>query len=229
MDDLQDDKPSLKACSLVCKAWTNPSRLHLFASATLKWPLQPAAFPFVRHLLILIDLSWRLFFRAPTWDRIIPLLVGFHRVTSLEVNLCGLSLDVINTQTWLTLSKNFSSVVSLSLEYFSSTDASSLAQVFCAFHHLRKLSLHGSMSSTPTELVSTTTFRLPSDLDTFTLETMDVNTMLEWLVSLPVRPTLRAVRLRYLHDKDVAVFHRFIRAVGDDLESLSLCTHMQGN
>jgi hypothetical protein len=32
VDNIQDDKKSLKAFSLVCNAWTNPAHDHLFAS-----------------------------------------------------------------------------------------------------------------------------------------------------------------------------------------------------
>jgi hypothetical protein len=71
--------------------------------------------------------------------------------------------------------------------------------------------------------------RLPSDLDTFKLQTLGMNTMLGWLLSFPVRPALRTVRLHYLQDRDLAMFHKFIGAFGNDLESLSLSTDIQGN
>jgi hypothetical protein len=58
---------------------------------------------------------------------------------------------------------------------------------------------------------------------------MDLSAMLEWLLSLPVRPAPRTVRLHYLLDKDLAMVHQFIGAVGNDMESLSLCPFVEGN
>jgi hypothetical protein len=118
--------------------------------------------------------------------------------------------------------------VSLSLAS-SLTSPSSLAQVFCAFPCLRKLSILGSISLISDELSSATTFQLPPDLNTFELQSLFMHTTLEWLLSLPVRPALRTVRLHYLQDRDLAMFHKFIGALGNNLESLSLCTYLEGN
>jgi hypothetical protein len=225
IDHLHDDKPSLKACSLVCTAWTHPTRLHLFSRLTLKWPLQSAVFPFVRHLCI--RLNERLSYGAPTWDKLIPLLVGFHRIVSLNLPVFWESLDVMNPETWSLLGKNFSGVVSLSLVtvHFSYTNVSSLARIICAFPCLRELSIRVDINSTFPELSSAaTTFRLSPDLDTLELEIENVAAVLEWLLSLPVRPTLRTVRLYNLQDADLAIFQKFIRVFGNDLESLSLST-----
>jgi hypothetical protein len=222
LDHLNDDKPSLKACSLVCKAWTHPAHLHLFATSALKWPLQPAAFPFVRHFRITMDVP--LCDGAPTWDDVLPLLVGFHRIISLKVDAWEQSLNPISAQTWLALGNTFSRVVSLSLLNFKSNDMSSVAQIICAFPCLRKLSICMSIYSTIPEPSFATTFGLSPHLDTVELNAASLAAVLEWLLSLPVRPTLRTVRLYSLLDEHLASFHRFIRVFGNGLESLSLST-----
>jgi hypothetical protein len=219
IDHLPDDKPSLKACSLVCKAWTHLARLHLFATLPLKWPLQPATFPFVRHLDI--PMTVRLSFAAPTWEEVAPLLVGFHRIISLKLVLMERSLNAISAQTWLALGENLPGVVSLSLTHFKRSDASSVAQAICAFPHLRQLSIQGSITRLP-ELASAMAFRLSPDLDTLGLDVVGAAAVLEWLLSLPVRPALCTVRLYNLQDRDLAIFNKFIQAFGDALQSLTL-------
>src|ERR1700730_10281954 len=82
IDPLHNHKPSLRACSLVCKAWTHPARLHLLSRLTIKWPLQPATLPYVRHLRIDVDVPG-----TPIWDNVIPLHIGFRRIVSLSINL----------------------------------------------------------------------------------------------------------------------------------------------
>jgi hypothetical protein len=44
VDNVRDDKKSLKAFSLVCKAWTNPARDHLFASLTILYAVRFSRF-----------------------------------------------------------------------------------------------------------------------------------------------------------------------------------------
>jgi hypothetical protein len=72
VDNIRDDKKSLKAFSLVCRAWTNPARDHLFATLIVDhdsiFRLNSAGFtstytPFLRRLRINYfgdqDGSWR--------------------------------------------------------------------------------------------------------------------------------------------------------------------------
>jgi hypothetical protein len=224
LDHLQDDKPSLKACSLVCQAWAHPAHLLLFATSTLTWPLQPAAFHFVRHLRIIMD--GRLRNGAESWDKVIPLLVGFHRIISLKIILFE-SLNFIDAQTWLALGKKFSKVVSLSLTDFSCDNVSSLARVICAFPHLRELSLHGVMTGAfESEQPSATTFPLPPDLDTLDLGILGTGDVLRWFLSLSARPTLRTIRLYRVHETDPAMVNEFIGALGSGLESFTLFTYI---
>jgi hypothetical protein len=55
---------------------------------------------------------------------------------------------------------------------------------------------------------------------------MDAATVLEWLLSLPVRPALRTVRLYDLQDRNLPFFHKFIQAFGNGLQSLTLSPFM---
>jgi hypothetical protein len=223
IDHLHDDKSTLNACSLVCKAWTHPARLHLLASPTVKWPLQPAVFPFVRHLYICMRR------RNPSWNTTFSMLIGFNRTISLEINLLERSLNDINTPTWLALGNNFSRVVSLSLRRFRYSMVASLARLICAFPCLRKLSIHDVVTcSTYGELFEWRfiAFRLPPDLDTLELtagiDTAD--TMISWLLSFPVHPPLRTVRLHQVATA-LVMLPNFIEAFGNGLESLSLSAH----
>jgi hypothetical protein len=226
IDQLHDDKPSLKACSLVCKAWTRPARLNLFVRATVKWPLQPAVFPFVRHLRI--DMSVAIAGGAPIWENIITLLIGFDRIVSLDVTLCWRSL---HAQMWSTLSNNFSGVVSLSVRHFAFHDATSLTRVLCAFPRLRKLSMRGMMSveapALEAEPPSATTFRLPVDLHTLDIGHSGLRAVLECFLSLSARSTLHTACLLNIEDRDLASVHKFIRVFGNGLESFTLSAWVQ--
>jgi hypothetical protein len=51
---------------------------------------------------------------------------------------------------------------------------------------------------------------------------ISLKTVLEWLLSFPALPTLRTVRLGPVQDEDLAMFHKFIGALGNHLESLTL-------
>jgi hypothetical protein len=162
------------------------------------------------------------------WDGVAPLLVGFHRIISLKVSLCGRHLNAISAQTWLALGKTFSRVVSLSLFCFKRTDASSVTPVICAFPCLRELRMFVlvSFNSTFPQLSSATTFQLSPHLDTLELNLTNLAAVLDLLLSFPVRPTLRTVRLYNLQNGDFAGFNRFIGVFGNGLESLSLSALM---
>jgi hypothetical protein len=227
VDLLHNDKPSLKACSLVCKAWTYLARLHLFSRLTLTWPLQRAAFPFVRHLEIPMEV--RLGYGAPSWERLFPLLIGFHRITSLTVVILARSrtFNNDNAKTWSALGRTFPGVVSLSLTYCSRHEyPSSIARAIYAFPSLQRLSLEGSIPTL--ERAYATTLQLSPHLDTLELNVRLADAVMDWLVSLPVRPALRAVRLYDLQDTDLPMFYKFIRAFGNGLESLSLSPPRDG-
>jgi hypothetical protein len=88
INQLHDGKPTLKAAVSI-----HAARLHLFSMFTLKWSLQPAAFPFVHHLCIPMNVTLRY-----GTHKTIPLLVGFYRIVSLNVDLFRWSLDVMNAQ-----------------------------------------------------------------------------------------------------------------------------------
>jgi len=170
IDHLHNDKLTLKACSLVCTTWTHPARLHLFARLTLKWPLRPAVFPFVRHLR---------FFpgdifgsgsdnRAVAWNESLLQVVGFPRIVSLNVDSLWRFLGATDIQMLSTFGKNLSGIVSLSLLRVYYTDVPSLARVICAFPCLRALSMVGSMCAANAEAFQSeqpcvTTLRLPPD------------------------------------------------------------------
>jgi hypothetical protein len=166
---------------------------------------------------------------GPTWDHIIPLLIGFHRIVSLDITLFGQYLDSTNPEMWSTLGNNFSGVVSLSLSNLFFTDASDFAQAVCAFPCLRKLIIRDVINSTSTEMFESelppaTTFRLPPDLHTFNLGIVGTDAVLMWWLSFPTRPALRTVRTHRVRVEDLAMIQKFIGALGNDLLSFTITT-----
>jgi len=232
IDQLHNDKPTLKACSLVCKAWTHPARLHLLSTVTVQKPLQPAVFPYVRHLNLRIGVN-----EASIWDEIMTLLVGFHRIVSLNIVLpFSYPPDLMNAQSWSTLGENFSAVTSLCFESESSRfvfdNATSFARMVCAFPRLQKLRMRSTVLSTSTaalqaELPSATTLRLSPDFHTLDIGHNGIGVVLDWLLSLPTPPALRHIYLSNIEDGDLAAFHKFIRVLGDGLESVMLVASSQ--
>jgi hypothetical protein len=205
IDHFHDDKPSLKACSLVCKAWTYPVRLHLFATSIIKWPLQPAAFPFVRHLRLRMHVQ--LLNGAPYWDNIFPLLIGFRRVVSLNIFLAR--LDSTNPQLWSTLGNNLPGVVSLSL---SVSDL-----IFTNAFSLPTGTIHPRFHEFDTDRSA----RIRATICNDALSTPGLATL-----HLGILGALRTVCLDQVQIEDLDMCHKFIEALGNDLESLTLHAYM---
>jgi len=122
------------------------------------------------------------------------------------------------------LCEHFPQVVSLSLLHIRYSSAWSVTEVICAFPCLRELSLNGVIDLARPR--SMTAIRLPPNLDTVEVGYWGLDTTLEWLLSFPVRPALRAVCLQQVRRADLAIVHKFIGAFASDLESLSLYTEL---
>ena len=214
IDHLHDDKPSLKACSLVCKAWSHPARVHLISELTVSPSdyvnsplLLLATFPFARDLRI--DGPGNL-------SIILPLLVGNNRLRSLH--LTRLRVDRFSDPSLL----NLSGVVTLRLWSIFFPDVSSLAQLVCAFPRLQTLHL-SCIAWDRIGLPPPTGFCLSPNLLALELKETAIDSIIMWLLSLPVRLTLRSVTLGLRHIRDEAVFRQFISALGnsDSLEFFS--------
>ena len=74
---------------------------------------------------------------------------------------------------------------------------------------------------------SATTFQLPAELHTLDFGYDGIGAVLEWLLSLSVRPALRTVCLISIRDEDLAAVHKFIRVFGNSLESFGLASKVQ--
>jgi hypothetical protein len=85
------------------------------------------------------------------------------------------------------------------------------------------------MQPEPIELASATTLRLLPDLITLHLQGPVIKAILEWFLSLSIRPALRTVRLYDIVGGDLTTLHRFIGALGSDLESLTLSADLDCN
>ena len=208
IDHLHDDKPSLKACSLVCRAWSHPARVHLLSELTVSpsdhanWPLLlSATLPFARDLRI--DGPGNL-------STILPLLVGNNRLRSLH--LIRLRVDRLNDPASSTALLNLSGVVTLRLWSIFFPDVTSLAQLVCAFPRLQTLCL-SCIAWDRISLPPPTSFCLSPNLLALELKDTAIDTIIMWLLSLPVRPTLRSVALGSRHIRDQSVFRKFISAL----------------
>jgi hypothetical protein len=143
----------------------------------------------------------------------------------------------VNAQPWSTLAENFSGVTSLSIstiaQDFVFNDANSFARMVCAFPRLRELRMRCTVRSTLTvvaseaELPSATTFRLSADFHSLDIGYDGIGAVLEWLLSLSAPPALRTVRLTDIKDGDLAALHKFIRILGEGLESFTVSASVQ--
>ena len=190
--DHQTDKKSLKACSLVCKAWTSRARFHLFAFLNLRRrdvetfinsrpPINIA--PFVRSLRLTTS-YW--YTDSGPWDEIIPRLVDFHHVRHL--GLVGVELKGPTSDICLALGQ-FAHIVDLRLTEITWPSFASFADVLCAFPSLEKLcliSVRWSNSNLPA----------PSHSPLRNLHALQVcgcHDVHKWLLSLHAIPALRSL------------------------------------
>jgi hypothetical protein len=229
-DDIWDNKTLLKAFSLVCKAWTNPARDHLFASWTIPdhndrlekikaANIASTYSPFLRHLHLI---SWG---HHPTfWHEVVPFLADFRapRLRSL----------VINNFAWHSLSpdersaflRRFESIVSLQLSLDKQDTSNDIRIIICSFPHLRKLllvpSLHKFPFPGPPPL--SPELRLPERLCTLrvTYFHQDYRFVLEWLRSIPAQLSIHTFHLtmRWLSSQDLDNVNLFLKALGPSLE-----------
>ena len=222
LGNLHSDKRSLKACSLVCKAWTYPARLQLFSELTIcptddaESHLREAAmFPFVRRLNVKN--------RRTRWHSLLPQLIGLKRITSLH--LSNIAVDCWNSRA-LSAPHDLSRVVVLSLEDVFFINVIAFAQFICAFPYLQTLSIEGAFMSTNAglELPLTNAFRLSPDLVSLEVRFIQMDVLLEWFLSLAVHPAFCSVCLHDVWKYDVVFFGKFLAALGDSMKHFSFST-----
>jgi hypothetical protein len=223
LSHLHSDKPSLKACSLVCKAWTYPARLQLFSELTTRLtddaesPVRGAAmFPFVRRLNVENQRN--------SWHTLLPQLVGLKRITSLR--LSNIAVDHENSRA-LSAPSDLSRVATLHLEGVFFIDMTAFAQFVCAFPYLQTLSIVGSLNSDEVrhELPRSNAFCPSPNLVALELNFVQIAVLLEWFLSLPAHPAFRSVCPHEIWDSDLDLVDKFLAALGNSLEYLSFSAH----
>ena len=224
IDHLHDDIQSLKACSLVCKTWTPSSRFHLFFAVTLsrlgamKRLLRsaPAIIPFIRHLHLL----------HPPWDETPSsrLLVGFESVKSLT--LTSLPAYRMHPRILSDLCYNFSAAVVVRLEHVDFVDIVQLVRFICAFPRLQRLAINrtGRYDEFAPNLPRPKAFSLSPHLHDLEVDDICMDSVLDWLLSLPSRHVLRTVGLRPTFFNNPDTITKLLLVLQDSLETFLIST-----
>jgi hypothetical protein len=103
-------------------------------------------------------------------------------------------------------------------------DIMSWIRLICAFPRLESLAIRGGLSSIREvhNLPSPTAFRPSPNLRTLELDCCIREVFLEWLLALPIHPTLRSVCFHQIWTRELNAVGKFITALEDSLECLSL-------
>ena len=204
IDHFHSDKTSLKACSLVCKAWTSRARFHLFACLKLRRrdvetfinsSSRINIAHVVRHLRLRVSGGFWVTDSDP-WDEIIPRLVDFHNVRHL--GLFDLTLGSSKSSICLALVGQFAHIVDLRLTRVEWPSFASIALVICAFPSLETLGLERVRWSKPNLPVQS--LSPPRNFHALELTGCQNGVVLRWLLSLHAIPALHTL---YLYDGDI--------------------------
>jgi hypothetical protein len=230
VDNIRDDRKSLEAFSLVCKAWTNPAREHLFALLTFfggEDRLEKAKAanitstytPFLRDLHLS---SWEDDHKF--WHEIIPFLTDFRTPRLRFLALGNLPWHALSSDERSAFLRRFESIVSLRLSLFKQDISNDIATIICSFPHLQKLVLVRSSHMIPLPGPSplSLNLHLPERLSTLRIVYVysDYRSVLEWLASGPERLSIHAlhISMRWLYPQDLDTINVFLKALGPALE-----------
>jgi hypothetical protein len=174
----------------------------------------PAIIPFIRHLHL----------RKHIWAIVLPLLVGFESIKSLTVT--GLDAHRWVAEVLSDLFCNFSAAVVVRLDDAVFNDLDQLVRFICAFPRLQRLAIEcvGRLYKFGSDLPPPTAFSLSPHLHDLELNDVCMDPMLDWLLSLPDRPALRAVRLRPSHLNNSDTIAKLLLALEDSLETFLIST-----
>jgi hypothetical protein len=228
VDNIQDDKKSLRAFSLVCKAWTNPARDHLFASLNISHVrfeeikaanIASTYAPYLRHLY----LSSRGYCHK-FWHEVIPFLADFSTPRLQTLTLSDFPWHSLSPDERSAFLRQFQSIVSLRLSLYEQDTSNDIATIICSFPQLRKLlllpSFHTCALSGPSPL--SPELRFPERL--LTLRVLyfhqDYRLFLEWLRSIPEQLSIHTLHLylRHLSPQDFDTINLFLKALGPSLQ-----------
>ena len=229
IDHLQSDEKSLKACSLVCKAWTHRARFNLFARLNLhagnaerisSSESRVKMMPFIRQLHLIG--SWDRVAKTHAWDEIVPTLIDLHNVRCL--GLIDFDLESSTAPICGVLASQFTHIVALHLISVKFLSFDSFANVVCAFPCLETLALCNVDWWTPTLPVES--LNLPRALRAVQLMGYDNHTILTWLLSLDPIPALRTFYLYHTRPQVVRIAGEWLNALSSSLQSFA-CSSMR--
>ena len=228
VDNIRDDKKSLQAFSLVCKAWTDPAREHLFGSLTIAdfncWKVRAAGIisifaPFLRHLSLMAPFTW-------FWHRVISILAkadfSTPRLQSLHVEyLAWHSLSPDERSVFL---RRFESIISLRLSLYKQNQPNDIGIIICSFPHLHELTLKPNWDGyeSPGSFHLSPELRLPKQLSVLHLFNFcQVHQyVLEWLGSNPEQLSIRTFRvtMNWFSLQQFDAINLFLKILGSSLE-----------
>jgi hypothetical protein len=214
IDHLWDDKHALRTCSLVCKAWSFPTRHHLFADVVITYwnfkttaTLGPAVTRCIRnvHLRVLTG----------TWQSFLEPLIGikFENAVSLVIDVSRyrepppFGISGLHDLTPHIVKLCISNLL------FETTDK--FTEFICAFQCLESLFISGLSCAT---IVSPSLLSLPDNLR-FVWASDNLST--GWLLSFQHLPS---IRFTSQGEHDASTSH-ILRTLGTSLETVCLVCH----
>jgi hypothetical protein len=152
--------------------------------------------PFVRCLLL----------GEQEYNKIVPLLVGFESVRWLHIT--DLFSHSLNTRALSALFCNFSTAVEVQLDVVTLASASQLIR-FIGFK---------------VDLSDPTTLHPSSHLCVLELDDTCIDAVLDWFLTLPDRPALRAVGLHTIHSNNSESIANLLSTLENSLEIFLIST-----
>lgn len=201
---LEGDRDVLKSCTLVNKAWSQASRVHLFHSVDLSATLRQN--------------DWRLlFFDLPFGD-----VHGLVRKIIVKGMLWDRSLASATT---MALSYFATSLSSLTLSKISIADFADLASTISKFEQLRTLSLkHICWETNGINLEEPILPRhtFPGSVETLYLFNLNLGEFLGWLLAHPHPPTPTKIHIGPMEYQWKQCIYSFLARVMPSLRELGI-------
>jgi hypothetical protein len=219
IDFLFDDKQSLKACSLTCRAFLSASRLHIFTQMHLQperfssfMASSPSVVPFVQSL---------------RFDSTKPKAAMYLSIQDLNMlpNLKSLTvkgsafhphLPPPLAESWCT------QIACLSMESQGFSDFYQFARFIVLFTSLERLSMKNMLwfgQSIP-DLHQ----RLPSTLRTLDLQQCSISQLFEWILCHDPIPSLHTLALTYQNSNQLSLINEICSSLHSSLKHFELIT-----
>jgi len=225
IDHVYSDKPTLAACSLVCRSWLVSTRHHLFSTVCLSQTQNALAFcellesplvtiqPFVRSLQISSIYGTR-------WiDEVIPRLEGLSAVTSLRLSI---GLQSFSAKTWASLRSTFRMLVKLDMDTVQFHTLAEVVNVIYLFPFLEILVLAGNWNQicNDSSFPAAGQYTLPRHLHTLNISRPVA--MLEWFLSQYPVLTVSRLHLSSIRMSELPCIGKYLKTTGSALQQLAL-------